>query len=208
MSFGTQIAYYRKQHTLTQEALAQRLGVTNQAVSKWESDQCFPDVTFLPKLADLFGISIDELFGRPAPGVKGVSPFPWPDDEALRVVIFMGHRLLDGHPAAKEITFHYEGPARSIDSAFSVTCEDVEGNITAGSAVNCADVDGNVQAGGNVNCGDIGGDLKAGGNARCGDVAGNVIAGGTASCGDVIGCLYSGNDVMSKNCKDMPAEKD
>ena len=208
MSFGTQIAYYRKQHALTQEVLAQRLGVTNQAVSKWESDQCFPDVTFLPKLADLFDISIDELFGRLGPGKKGVSPFPWPDDETLRVVIFMGHRLMDGHPAANEITFHYEGPARNIDSAFSVACEDVEGNITAGSTVNCADVGGNVQAGGNVNCGDIGGDLKAGGNANCGDVAGNVTAGGTASCGDVIGCLYSGNDVMSKNCKDMPAEKD
>lgn len=208
MSFGTQIAYYRKLHTLTQEVLAQRLGVTNQAVSKWESDQCFPDVTFLPKLAELFGISIDELFGRPAPGVNGVSLFPWPDDETLRVVIFMGHHLVDGHPAAKEITFHYEGPARNIDSAFSVACKDVKGNITAGSTVNCADVDGNVQAGGNVNCGDIGGDLKAGGNARCGDVAGNVIAGGTANCGDVMGCVYSGKNVIPKKDKDMASIKD
>ena len=67
MTLGTQIALLRKQNNITQEALAQQLGVTNQAVSKWESDQCCPDVTLLPKIADIFHISIDTLFGRPAP---------------------------------------------------------------------------------------------------------------------------------------------
>ena len=41
--FGQRIAALRKQAGMTQEALAQRLGITNQAVSKWESDQCCPD---------------------------------------------------------------------------------------------------------------------------------------------------------------------
>lgn len=188
MNFSEQIAKMRKNKNMTQEALAQQLGVTNQAVSKWESDQCFPDVTLLPKLADIFEISIDELWGRSAP--KAQAPhLPWPDDDILRTVVFVGHRLVASHPAAKEITFHYEGPALNVDSAFSVSCQDVEGNITAGSSVNCGDVDGSIQAGGNVNCGDVDGAIRAGGNVSCGDVEGDLCAGGKITCGDISGNL-------------------
>ena len=52
------------EQNITQESLAQQLGVTNQAVSKWKSEQCCPDVILLPRLADLFHISMDELFER------------------------------------------------------------------------------------------------------------------------------------------------
>ena len=58
------ICFYRKKQGLTQEDLAQRLGVTNQSVSKWESAQCCPDISLIPQLADIFEISIDELFGK------------------------------------------------------------------------------------------------------------------------------------------------
>ncbi len=57
------ICFYRKKQGLTQEDLAGKLGVTNQSVSKWESAQCCPDISLIPKLADIFEISIDELFG-------------------------------------------------------------------------------------------------------------------------------------------------
>lgn len=57
------ICFYRKKQGLTQEELAVKLGVTNQSVSKWESAQCCPDISLIPKLADIFEISIDELFG-------------------------------------------------------------------------------------------------------------------------------------------------
>ena len=63
MTLGSNIASLRKQNNITQEALAQKLGVTNQAVSKWESDICCPDVTLLPKIADIFDVSIDALIG-------------------------------------------------------------------------------------------------------------------------------------------------
>ncbi|MBO4325676.1 MAG: helix-turn-helix transcriptional regulator [Clostridia bacterium] len=48
---------------LSTEKLAQALGVTNQAVSKWESAQCCPDVMLIPEIANYFGVTTDELFG-------------------------------------------------------------------------------------------------------------------------------------------------
>ena len=56
-SFGTTIATMRKEKGMTQLDLAQKLGVTDKAVSKWERDLSFPDISSLPKL----GVSVDEL---------------------------------------------------------------------------------------------------------------------------------------------------
>lgn len=58
-----QIANFRRQAGLTQEQLAEILGVSNQAVSKWESAQCCPDITLLPEIASCFNVSVDELLG-------------------------------------------------------------------------------------------------------------------------------------------------
>ena len=55
------IAALRKQAGITQEDLANRLNVSNQAVSKWEAGKCCPDIEILPELATFFGVSIDEL---------------------------------------------------------------------------------------------------------------------------------------------------
>ena len=60
---NSQMAYLRKARGLTQEEVAQALGVTNQAVSKWESSQCCPDIQLLPEIASFFNVSIDELIG-------------------------------------------------------------------------------------------------------------------------------------------------
>lgn len=57
-----QIAYFRKKHNLTQEKFASLVGVSNQAVSKWESGACCPDIQLLPVIAECFNISIDALF--------------------------------------------------------------------------------------------------------------------------------------------------
>ena len=62
-TLGKRIIEHRKRLGLTQDRLAEQLGVTAQAVSKWENDQSCPDITMLPKLAELFGISTDALLG-------------------------------------------------------------------------------------------------------------------------------------------------
>lgn len=57
------IAYYRKKCGLTQEDLAEKCSVTPQAVSKWENAITSPDISLLPRLSEIFGISCDELLG-------------------------------------------------------------------------------------------------------------------------------------------------
>ena len=62
-TMGRRIAALRRQAGLTQEQVAERLGVTAQAVSKWENDVSCPDISLLPGLAELLGVSTDELLG-------------------------------------------------------------------------------------------------------------------------------------------------
>ena len=62
MHIGKQIKYYRTRKSVRQEDLADYLGVSCQAVSKWETEASLPDITLLPRLAVYFGIAIDDLF--------------------------------------------------------------------------------------------------------------------------------------------------
>lgn len=183
MTLGNKIAELRKEKGMTQEALANQLGVSNQAVSKWEANQSCPDIQLLPVIADLFEISLDSLFGREALSeVKEDTPaeLPWKDDGKLRAVIYVGHSLIRGEECEKadKITFEYEGPALDVISSFSVTCDEVQGNVSAGCDVTCDTVYGNISAGSDVTCDDVYCNVGAGGNVTCDDVKGNVTAGG------------------------------
>ena len=67
-TFGSRISALRKEKGMTQSALAEKMGVTDKAVSKWERDLSFPDVGSLPKLAQIFELTVDELLqGTPVP---------------------------------------------------------------------------------------------------------------------------------------------
>ena len=66
-TLGATIAALRKERGMTQLELANQMGVTDKAVSKWERDLSFPDAASLPKLAETLGVSVDELMqGGPA----------------------------------------------------------------------------------------------------------------------------------------------
>ncbi len=60
-TMGSRICHLRKEKSFSQEALSEKLGVSPQAVSKWENDQTCPDISLLPKLAKILDITVDEL---------------------------------------------------------------------------------------------------------------------------------------------------
>ena len=65
-TINEKIAELRKARSLTQEALGEKLGVSGQAVSKWEKGESLPDILLLPELCDILGISTDALLEVPA----------------------------------------------------------------------------------------------------------------------------------------------
>ena len=193
---GKEITKCRKKLGMTQETLAQTLGVTNQAVSKWELDQSCPDIQLLPQLADIFGITVDELFGREVKKQEPVcADVDWPEDGVLRVVVYEGRKLICGGEAAKDFKVEYEANVKEILSAVNVTCGDVKGDVWANLGVNCGDVCGDVDAGTAVNCGNVNGNVDAGTNVSCGDVDGDVDAGMGVTCGNIGGDVDAGASV-------------
>ena len=62
--YGEKIKAYRRAMNLSQQALGEQLGISSVAVSKWERGQSQPDIPTLSRLADLFGVSLDELCGH------------------------------------------------------------------------------------------------------------------------------------------------
>ena len=101
-TLGKRIMAHRKRLGLTQEALAEKLGITAQAVSKWEHDLSCPDIAMLPKLAAIFGISTDELLvGESSPTVH-----------EAEVVDEHEHGLHVEHEGGKW-EFHWDGGQKS-----------------------------------------------------------------------------------------------
>ncbi len=70
MSMGKNIAYFRKSKGYTQEELGQKIGVTNQAVSKWESEASMPDIMLLPRIAKALDVTLDDLFADRVPNTS------------------------------------------------------------------------------------------------------------------------------------------
>ncbi len=213
--FGQRIAALRKARGMTQEALAQKLGITNQAVSKWESDQCCPDIMQLPVLADIFEISMDALFGRTEPALPQPEPatvigeLPWEDNDDLHAVCFVGHKLVRYQDipslGGKRERFSYSFSCLGFDKSNPRGNEPVQlhfsgsvGNVYSDFSVYCSDttVQGNVQAGDAVSCGDVGGEVHAGDGVTCGSVKGNVFAGDSITCSGHIGInAQAGDDI-------------
>lgn len=95
---GLKIAYYRKSNGFTLKELAEKVGVSSQAVLKWEKQRSCPDIMLLPKLANIFGITIDKLFGisnDKETAYRVVGNVPWNDDGKLRIAIYSGRELME-----------------------------------------------------------------------------------------------------------------
>ncbi len=83
LNIGPTIRDRRRALDMTQEQLAERLGVTCQSVSRWENGTTYPDIEFLPLLADLFGITLDELMGHTQSAKEQRLSRLWDEGEAI-----------------------------------------------------------------------------------------------------------------------------
>jgi transcriptional regulator with XRE-family HTH domain len=163
---------------LTQEQVAVHLGVSSQAVSKWETSANTPDIALLPGLADLFGVTIDALFGRETlPMPAGL---PQEDDGVIRVVQLRGRQVLAVTPRMSP-----DDPA--IEIAFPRNCNDrtqyfkveVQGHVIADGSIN-----GDVVCHQNIDCAMINGDVRVQGDVKVGTI--NSI--GTIQCSGIHDC--------------------
>lgn len=95
-TIGKRISALRKARGMKQEELAERLDVSGQAVSKWENDQTCPDISLLPRLAGVFGVTTDYLLTgeqEQAPPVRMVPEEERKDlrDMMLRILVESGN---------------------------------------------------------------------------------------------------------------------
>ncbi len=284
IKIGENIRTLRKERKIGQEALASALGVTVQAVSKWETSGSMPDITLLPEIADYFDVSMEELFygkpeiaAEPSESVDQVvfpvipeksetsdsepleqnysededtKQYGWndlrdlgatisaslnsqfqkfkegvehkhsifhfggdewteenavredlPDDDILRVVQFIGNRLVradkrNDQPIPLAIMEEESRQPLHVTVYGSALIQgNVNGNLTAEGNVSCASVGGSVTSDGDVECQNIGGRLQADGDVSCGTVCGNVQSDGDVHCGNVMGSVTADGDV-------------
>ena len=212
IKINEQISQLRRQAGMTQEELAAKLGVTNQAVSKWESAQCCPDIALLPDIARLFGLTVDELLtGAPAEKpVGGDLPDVLKNDGVIRVLQFKGCELIrwdnreeNGEKNTIKLSFPENGGKTqieiygSVESEDAVACANVGGYVEADGPVACANVGGYIEADGDVACANVDGYVEAGGDVACGNVDGNVNAGEDVTADTVYGDVSAGGDVKA-----------
>ena len=214
MSVGENIARFRKEKGWTQAELGDKLGVSNQAVSKWELGTTMPDIMLLPVLADTFGVYIDELFSREIKSeihYDHCAEFPWPDDDIIRGIVCKGRKILQKEQIKDRFVFEVKGDVKQVKSECSI---EVDGNVSGGcQAGNNVLVSGSLSGGcacgadvvvsgslsGGSNCG---GEVTVGGNFSGGcNAGGEVTCGGNFS-GDInCGALTVGGDVESVKIK-------
>jgi len=164
MKIGENIRLLRQRKGLTQEQVAQQLGVTYQAVSKWENDTNTPDIALLPEIAALFDVTIDALFAQDAASV--LDGLPMEDDDIIRIVQLRGRQVL-------AVTPRMSPDDPPIEIAFPRNCNDrtqyfkvevyghviadgsINGDVVYHQSVQCAEINGNVRTTGNVTASSI-----------------------------------------------------
>ena len=85
-TFGQRFQRLRKEAGLTQEEVAEKVGITPQGVSKWENDLSSPDINILVKLAEILGVSVEELLGKDKEKTKVLQDFDY-KKAVLKIVV-------------------------------------------------------------------------------------------------------------------------
>lgn len=120
------IQKFRKRIGMTQEELAEKLGVTFQAVSKWENAKSTPDILFLPTMAELFNCSIDDLFSYVSKNnrqeINLISDMQVPDEMKDFVCKQIRSQIGKGGSADKFLSIVSE----NIDGKFKLTDDNIE----------------------------------------------------------------------------------
>ena len=98
-TLGKRIGLLRRQKELKQDELAEMLGVSPQAVSKWENDQTCPDISLLPQLAGILGVTVDELLTGESAHEPSVKIVPAEERKELRDMIL--RVIVDSHRGDK-----------------------------------------------------------------------------------------------------------
>ena len=190
------IQKFRKKKELTQKGLAEKLGVTYQAVSKWENATSAPDIFFLPQLASLFGCTIDALFSNetindedPIKVDSVCSAFPWKDDDIIRGVVCQGHKILTvKNELVDKFTFEVIGDAKAVQSECNVS---VTGSVNGGCKAKQSISIGGGSTGG-LSCGNS---VSIGGNH-----VGGISCGVSVACGgNIDGGINCGVSVAAVN---------
>ena len=154
------ITKYRKRSGLSQVALAEKIGVSFQVVSKWETAKCAPDIALLPMMADLFGCHIDELFSREVKTeihFDHCAEFPWPDDNVVRVFQTIGKKIIKKQEGNNSIDVFFPRDCNETTKQYFKV--EVFGNIVSDGCIN-----GDVVCHGRIDCHEINGDITASGD--------------------------------------------
>lgn len=179
MNIGKNIKQLRLQKDLTQEQLAEKLGVSYQAVSKWENDANTPDISLLPDIASFFGVPIDILFADEIPDISKLFSFV-KDDDNIRIIQMRGTKIINVSP-----TFSPDNPPIEIE--FPRDCNEktqyfkveVYGHVTT-----CGAINGDVICHQSILCHEINGDVKTDGNIKVNEInsSGNIV------CNNIVDC--------------------
>lgn len=232
IKIGERIRELRGSRGISQETLADVCNVSMQAVSKWENGQSYPDITFLPLLAEYFQVTTDYLltgrkeaiageYAQADGGNEQIADMlrDKTEEDVLYIVQYRNGKILDkkewnegginNNEEAIKVIFEEEfqkiekGLSVEIWGNANIETKNIRMDIKAGANVNCGMLEGDISAGGEVNCDAVEGDVKAGASVNCGAVNGNVHAGSDVDCGTVNGDVNAGSDV---NCSDVEGD--
>jgi transcriptional regulator with XRE-family HTH domain len=220
-NISNNIKKYRKEQSMSQEALAEKLGVTSQAVSKWECMQSIPDIEALVEISELLEISLDKLvLDRDAEAIyKQEAIENEPDDtdcdEDLSDNVndepedterndggdhynrkgFWGRRYFDALPDDGVLrVLQFKGRLMLTENTYNKNA--VIGLALDPEYAKKKIIDVRVVGNAHIE-GNISGSVNVGDHLVCGNVSGSVKAGDSINCGNVSGSVRAGDSV---NC--------